>query len=928
MRPLRLEVEGFTSFRERTAVSFEDTDLFVLTGATGAGKSSLIDAMVFALYGSVPRYDDRRLVAPVISQGREQARVRLEFEARGRRYTAVRVVRRTHSDGASTREARLEEVREGGDPRVLASTADELGELVRSEVIGLDLDHFTKCVVLPQGEFATFMRARPGEREKLLVQLLGLGLYGELRKRANQLANEHAGKAQALAERLEAPELAMATPEAVREAEARVAVLQGVQEEIRAAIPRLEELAHGARDAAAARNSAERSIGLLREVRQPEGVEEIAGEIAAAERALEGAQEAMEGADRALVAARKAREQLPEASALERIQQDRGSLASHEEELVRITAEFKEARRELARAERAVEEAAAARAQAAGELEELPKPVELEAVREWRGRLAEMEGEIAAGRREAQSAEALAEAAKHDAERAQEALAEATQALDALRVRHSAADLARQLREGEECPVCLQSVEAVPEIELPAELDGAEEARRRAEAEVNRAREELKKADAAQMRTVAGVDQQERSAEEFSGRLEGAPTLEEVDVLKGRIEAVRARVEDADAEGKRADQLHRERELERGSVQTLFDERTKSVASLRESLEGAAAPEVVAGQLIAIEDAAEELRRAGKAADDARAALGEAQRRQDALRERGRGAWSDFRVRRDTVAELGPPGSEGDDLAGSWASLCSWAEQTQVEQGARRDEAEEEGRRVAAEGLRVRSGLVERCLAEGLEVQAGDDPGTICAAALGAAGREAAHLRKRAAERERAERSLRQASDDAAVARELGGHLSATGFGRWMQNRVLEWLVAGATQRLRELSSGQYSLDLSPRNDFLVIDHRNADEPRSAKTLSGGETFLASLALALSLAEQVAGLAAQGSARLDALFLDEGFGALDPDTLEVVAASIEQLGTERMVGLVTHVAELAGRIPVQYRVKKVGNSSSVERMET
>ena len=61
MRPLRLELEGFTSFRERTEVSFEDTNLFVFTGATGSGKSSLIDAMIFALYGSVPRYDNRNV---------------------------------------------------------------------------------------------------------------------------------------------------------------------------------------------------------------------------------------------------------------------------------------------------------------------------------------------------------------------------------------------------------------------------------------------------------------------------------------------------------------------------------------------------------------------------------------------------------------------------------------------------------------------------------------------------------------------------------------------------------------------------------------------------------------------------------------------------------------------------------------------------
>ena len=63
MRPIRLEMEGFTSFRDHTVVDFEDADLFVLTGPTGAGKSSVIDAITFALYGSVSRLDDRRAVA-------------------------------------------------------------------------------------------------------------------------------------------------------------------------------------------------------------------------------------------------------------------------------------------------------------------------------------------------------------------------------------------------------------------------------------------------------------------------------------------------------------------------------------------------------------------------------------------------------------------------------------------------------------------------------------------------------------------------------------------------------------------------------------------------------------------------------------------------------------------------------------------------
>ena len=146
---------------------------------------------------------------------------------------------------------------------------------------------------------------------------------------------------------------------------------------------------------------------------------------------------------------------------------------------------------------------------------------------------------------------------------------------------------------------------------------------------------------------------------------------------------------------------------------------------------------------------------------------------------------------------------------------------------------------------------------------------------------------------------------------------------------ALELLVEGASARLRELSNGQYSLALADgRNEFLVVDHTNADEPRSVRTLSGGETFQASLALALALADQVGDLAADGAARLESIYLDEGFGTLDPDTLETVAGTIEQLGAgRRTVGVITHVRELADRMPVRYRVVKGPRTATVERIE-
>src|SRR5690606_10687964 len=142
-------------------------------------------------------------------------------------------------------------------------------------------------------------------------------------------------------------------------------------------------------------------------------------------------------------------------------------------------------------------------------------------------------------------------------------------------------------------------------------------------------------------------------------------------------------------------------------------------------------------------------------------------------------------------------------------------------------------------------------------------------------------------------------------------------------------LVLGASEILDELTAGAFALAFDGRSGgFLVVDHTNASQVRPARTLSGGETFLASLALALALADQVAGLAAAGTARLEALFLDEGFGTLDPDTLDVVATAIDELGARgRMVGVVTHVRELAERLPVRFEVRKVGGASHIERVE-
>ena len=157
---------------------------------------------------------------------------------------------------------------------------------------------------------------------------------------------------------------------------------------------------------------------------------------------------------------------------------------------------------------------------------------------------------------------------------------------------------------------------------------------------------------------------------------------------------------------------------------------------------------------------------------------------------------------------------------------------------------------------------------------------------------------------------------EAALAQALAQHLRADQFLAYVLEEALRRLAADGSRHLRQLSQGRYSLECEGQ-EFSVVDHWNADARRSVKTLSGGETFLASLGLALALAESLASLSAAdrvGEA-LESLFLDEGFGTLDPETLGQVVQAIEALqGGERMVGVITHLPELAEQMPARVSV--------------
>lgn len=786
MRPERLEMKGFAPFRDRTDVDFSGLELFALTGPTGAGKSSVIDAITFALYGTVPRHD-RRSVEPIITLGAAEARIRFDFVVDGRHYTAARVVRRTKT-GATTAEARLE-----SDGEVVASGAAEVTEGVE-KLLGLDIGHFTRSVVLPQGEFAAFLHDKPKDQQSLVKALLDLGVLDTIRSLALQRSQTATALTESARSRLDG--LADATEGAEDEAAARLKSLKGLTEPIARSETTLSELTETVKERTLDKRRVEEQRTLAAAVKAPAGVADLARSLTAARAELQSAAEQREGADTARERLTTEAEELPPVPTLD-------AIAS-------LHARLGEARMRLADSD------LRGREQALGEAREGVEAAtsrQEQGVRDW----------------------------------------------ESARTRHQAHALAMGLTTGDLCPVCRRPLEVDPAAP-PADLQACQEAKAEADAALATATQALRSAESELANSRAQHQAATEAVADLEGRLEGQPEGEELASLRER----RRRVD-------------------------------------------------------------EELAAARQKAKEARAAEDQARRQVAELETAEKKAWESFSAARDRVAVLAPPAAERQDLAAAWEELVAWsaAESTRLgEEVTAIDSAlTEVGSRVKEEEARV-EGLLDDAGVGGT-----GSPSVRLSAAAATAEAELERVQERRKEREGLEADIERFEEDAAVASSLHNHLRANRFEGWLLAEALATLVMGANRLLADLTRGAYSLALRDRT-IEVVDHRNADEHRSVRSLSGGETFLVSLALALSLGEQLTNLSERGGARLEAIFLDEGFGTLDVETLETVSVVVAELAAQgRMVGLVTHVKDLAEQIPVRFEVRTGAGGSTIERVE-
>ena len=795
MRPKRLELQGFGSFRDRTVVDFEGSDLFVLTGPTGSGKSTIIDGITFALYGAIPRYEKDNLFAPVISNGKEEARVRLDFSLGDRELTAVRVIRRT-ATGATTREARLEE-----GSQVLAGTAREMQEAVPA-LLGLSFGHFQKCVVLPQGAFAQLLHDDHSSRLELLRSLLEMRVFVRMRERANARAQEANALATANEGRL-ANELADATEEALAEARAYAKRLHLLASELEGEASLL----------AAERDLAAR---LGREVEELEAVVDRLGAVAAPAGIGELATKAVEAGD-LLAGAEKG----------------------------------------LDEANQAVESAGAAVAELPGRGEMEALQVAHEQIAGTRARLEKAQEEIdraVGGRDEAKKELAEAVSRLDEAERHREEVLKENYAFRA----------AEGLQAGDRCPVCGEVLRSAPELAEPPGHGAAQTMLAEAKANHEKAARSEREAEARVTSLGVELRRLEEELATLASRVDGKPEHSQV---------------------------------------------LANLAAIR-----------TAEERLGVAQGA--LRAAQVQAREARAGVAAAQ---EAIAE----AWEQYDRARDSVAAQDPPVANRRDLLASWEELAEWARASAQSRELRTAELRKEAEEAEARRRNLLTSQRERC--EGASVPArSESPASDCSAALALAEDRVRTGEERIATATRLREEQKALTEREQVARELVRHLRGdkSGFESWYVRRVLEGLTDDASKTLRTLSREQFSLALNDNQDFEVIDHANADDRRLVRTLSGGETFLASLSLALALADSFALEAAGRAPRLDAIFLDEGFGTLDPETLDVVAAAIEELSAAgRMVGLVTHVGELAARMPVRFEVRRGPGGSTIERVE-
>lgn len=972
MRLIRCEFEGVGSFADRMEVDFEalgGAGLFLIEGPTGSGKSTILDAIVFALYGSPAgsESDPGRLDSHM-RHGNIEPYVELDFAIGATTYRIRRTPRherdKKRGTGMRVDDGGVSLVRVAPDPAGISSKAREVGDWV-IEHIGLTKQQFVSTIVLAQGEFSTFLNAETRERTPILEKVFGTEFYQDVEQQLAQMRRTALAERAEVGDRLTeavdrclgllslepvADPVGTIDAELVRlqahidQAEAKAAEsaesLKSTQEQL-AAAQELVAAQQTKRELLQRRHELEARTPGVDALRVALSEHERAMPVMAALQAWREAERVAQEAAAELVGRRAALTALGEAEAtdqrLEEVTAVRASLAH----AVDREAELPALRRDEARLQKEVLAAQAAVAAHAEHRDRLAATIAEahEMARRPAGdgeRLAalkvertELKKQIDVGERHAAGVRELAAAGQRRAEE-QSALDEVLTRLAAVRrdqIANLAGTLAAQLQDGQPCLVCGAVEHPAPAHPETASDDTVEELETLAEQQRVRVQQ-----------AVAACDQLDGRLRVLSADLtidpgEAAARLEQIEQ---QVDDLHSAIESAEASA-----------VEQRTAQSRLAEVTEALTKARIDAEKTAAD--LAGVRERLREA--EVTVTAAAADHPSVAA-----RVEALTSTHRALTVTLQATRAvetarTTAEHAEA-TLAKTLAGVGVADAQSAEAAILD-ATLAGEYREQVKQFDADVVSVVSALQD---VAGVDLAAVSDvPGLAREVALRQDEHVAAQqdlgslqhtlrealplreqVRERAAQRERVladtEGVIRMA-DLATATRGEGIHrvrLSA-----FVLMRRFEAVVEAANDRLDAISEGRYQLQVEHTGldnrgqhglDLVVLDQRT-ERSRPTTSLSGGESFYVSLALALGLADVVR--SESGGVSLGTLFIDEGFGSLDDEILEEVIDMLEQVraGEDRVIGLVSHVDLLKQRIDPRISVRRDPQRPGVSTLE-
>jgi exonuclease SbcC len=979
MRLHTLHMTAVGPFADRQEIDFDRLGaggLFLFEGPTGVGKSTILDALTFALYGGLASdAGDAARLRSDFAAADTRPEVVLEFSVRGQRHRVTRSPEhrrpKRRGTGSTVEKASVHLERwEAGSWVSRSHSKEEVGTLV-TDLVGLNREQFRQVVLLPQGEFATFLRADDDGRREVLGRLFGTQFYRQvaeqLQARATAARTALQGVQTELATRIAAAweaagrtgeddggtggpacvarlaVLATELAEAAEQAQSRAAAADGVVAAERTACQAAEDLVERlGRRASVERRMAElergrgeheRTLARLRSATCAAPVQPL---LELADGAVQRvaacrAEVATLGIDDAELLSGRGHEGLREQARSARATADglghlvvaEAALADEQDALGTIHADLAEARAVESALTRRVLALPDALAQARAELAEASATAASVAPAELR--IEALAARLAAAQRaEALVAELAAlQQLRRAARRAHE---EARDSVDLL-VEHRIADLrgelAARLVSGDPCLVCGSVDHPAPAAaggEHVTEEQVREAVRHRDDCAVEleqrdhavaRAEGELAAATTAAAGQPA-ADVAEQLAQEQAVLAEGL-------AARGRLGVLSQRVAELDAESAQVAGDLLSVSQRTAALAAQVEQVAAQVGRREEEVRAARAEHgTVAERVASLGRAADRCDVAARAVEEVGRALAERREADDraAVSARSHG----FESADDARAALLDPGAR----ATLERAVADWQEGWDAARA-----------QLASPELVEIAGLAEDEARAGLALRRESLAGAIdsAAEASGAATLAVERARRfgdRLAEVDEASRRLAALNAEAEqvialdqYARGMAG-TPRMSLVTYVLRYWFEQVVAAANVRLDAMSAGKYQLlrmDEAARRDArvglgLAVLDRHTGRERSPGTLSGGETFYTSLALALGLADVV--IAQAGGAQLDTLFIDEGFGSLDPDTLDDVMGVIDDLrGNGRVVGIVSHVPELKERIAERLAVRRV-----------